>query len=1057
MSEEQRFQKLISHNNAIIIQVDPENGQILDANMSACKFYGWSQEKLCAMTIQEINQLSPDEVALERAAALREERNYFVFPHRLANGETRMVEVHSTPVNIGTRSVLVSIIHDITQRIRNAEQLDSLLQEQDAILNSRIVGIVKLCERKFTWVNMAFAEMLGYTKEEMIGLPTRIVYPSDEAYADFARMAYPVMQRGEIFRTEIQYKHKDGSLGWFEISGGQLGQRSGESIWAFVDITERKKAELALLESEQRWKFALAGSGDGVWERDLQSNEIKLSKRFEEILGFMEGEFGSSGESWKNSIHPADKAHALNTLQNYLEGRVATYSNEYRLLCKDGGYKWVLARAMIVKRDVGGRPLKLIGTLGDITERKQSEQELRKFKAIIECTDDAIISQSLDGTIDSWNKGAVRIFGYQSCEVIGQPITMMIPADYHDKENAMISRLASGDHVEQFETVRCHKSGRLINVSQTSSPILDELGSVVGVSTVSRDITEHIRSESELRIAATAFESQEGMSVTDANGTILRVNQAFTHITGYTAEDVVGKNSRVLKSGRHDASFYAAMWKKINSTGEWRGEVWSRRKGGEIFPEQLTITAVKDVNDVVTNYVSTITDNSLTKEAEDKIKHLAFYDPLTRLPNRRLLQDRLHQAMASIHRSGRFNALLFIDLDNFKILNDTLGHDIGDILLQEVAKRLESCVREGDTVARLGGDEFVVMLEDLSSGPLEAAEQTRLVGHKILSTLNEPYKLVHHVYLNTASIGATLFNKNSQSIEEILKQADIAMYQAKKSGRNSLRFFDPEMLASICARASLESELRIAIEQHQFELYYQIQVDEFSRPLGAEALIRWSHPERGFVSPAQFIPLAEETGLILPLGQWVLETACAQLVAWQNNESTRNLTLSVNVSAKQFHESDFVDQVKKAVQRGEINPALLKLEPTESILLEDLDDAVATMNALKGIGVQFALDDFGTGFSSLQYLKSLPLNQLKIDQSFVRDMVSGANDQAIVCTIIAMAQSLNLDVIAEGVETEAQRQYLLRAGCKNFQGFLFGKPLPIALFEATVKVDSHGN
>jgi diguanylate cyclase (GGDEF)-like protein/PAS domain S-box-containing protein len=923
MSEEQRFQKLISHNNAIIIQVDPESGKILDANESACKFYGWSQEALCTMTIQEINQLSPDEVALERESAFREERNYFIFPHRLANGETRMVEVHSTPVNMGTRSVLVSIIHDITQRIRNAEQIERLMQEQDAILNSRIVGIVKLKDRDFVWTNTAFAEMLGYTKEEMIGQNTRINYLSDEAYADLGCAAYPVMQRGEIFRTEIQLKRKDGQSGWFELSGGQLGMGIGESIWAFVDISKRK----------------------------------------------------------------------------------------------------------------------------------QSEHELRQFQAIIECTDDAIISKSLIGTIESWNRGAVRIFGYQSCEVIGQSITMMIPPDHHDEESSIISRLARGDHVEPFETVRCHKSGRLINVSQTSSPILDELGRVVGVSTVSRDITEHVRAESELRIAATAFESQEGMSVTDANGTILRVNRAFTHITGYTAEDVVGKNSRVLKSGHHDASFYDAMWKRINSTGEWRGEVWNRRKGGEIYPEQLTITAVKDANGVVTNYVSTMTDNSLTKESENKIKHLAFYDPLTYLPNRRLLQDRLYQAMASIKRSDLFGALLYLDLDNFKILNDTLGHDIGDILLQQVAKRLESCVREGDTVARLGGDEFVVMLENLSSDPLEAAEQTRLVGRKILSTLNQAYKLANQEYLNTPSIGATLFNKHSQSIEEILKQADIAMYQAKKSGRNSLQFFDPEMLANICARASLESELRVAIEQHQFELYYQIQVDDSDRPLGAEALIRWSHPERGFISPAQFIPLAEETGLILPIGRWVLETACAQLAAWQKNELTCALTLSVNVSARQFHEVDFVDQVRNAVQLGAINPALLKLEPTESILLEDIGDAVATMNALKGIGVQFALDDFGTGFSSLQYLKILPLNQLKIDQSFVRDMVSGANDQAIVCTIIAMAKSLNLEVIAEGVETEAQRQLLQRAGCNHFQGYLFGKPLPIALFEASLKVD----
>ncbi|MEI7456719.1 MAG: EAL domain-containing protein [Nitrosomonadales bacterium] len=543
------------------------------------------------------------------------------------------------------------------------------------------------------------------------------------------------------------------------------------------------------------------------------------------------------------------------------------------------------------------------------------------------------------------------------------------------------------------------------------------------------------------------------MSVTDANGTILRVNRAFSYITGYTAEDVVGKNARVLQSGRHDASFYAAMWENLNSTGEWRGEVWNRRKGGEIYPEQLAITAVKNANGVVTNYVSTISDNSLIKAAEDQIKHLAFYDPLTRLPNRRLLQDRLHQAMSSIKRSDLSGALLFIDLDNFKVINDTLGHDIGDILLQQVAKRLESCLRQGDTVARLGGDEFVVILEELSNETLEAAEQTRLVGHNILLTLNQVYRLENQEYLNTPSIGATLFNKQSQSMDEILKQADIAMYQAKKSGRNSLRFFAPEMLANICVRASLESALRIAIEQLQFELYYQIQVDDSGRFLGAEALIRWKHHERGFVSPAQFIPLAEETGLILPIGQWVLETACIQLKDWEPGTLTRDLVLSVNVSAKQFRQINFAAQVQSLVQRHAIKPSLLKLEITESMLFENIEEIIVIMGTLKKIGVLFSLDDFGTGYSSLQYLKRLPLDQLKIDQSFVRDIAVDSSDKAIVSTIIAMAQSLGLDVIAEGVETEEQRKILHNAGCIHYQGYLFSKPVPIEQFEALLNQD----
>jgi len=437
--------------------------------------------------------------------------------------------------------------------------------------------------------------------------------------------------------------------------------------------------------------------------------------------------------------------------------------------------------------------------------------------------------------------------------------------------------------------------------------------------------------------------------------------------------------------------------------------------------------------------------------SEEKIKNLAFYDPLSLLPNRRLLLDRLNQALASSTRSGREGALMFIDLDNFKTINDTLGHDIGDLLLQQVAQRLLTCVREGDTVARVGGDEFMVILEDLSKDTLEAAAQTEEIGKKILATLGQPYQLATHGHHSTSSIGVTLFTNQQSEVAVLFKQADIAMYQAKKAGRNTLRFFDPQMQETVNARAALEGELHKALENQQFQLYYQIQVDDSHRPLGAEVLIRWIHPERGLVSPAQFIPLAEETGLILPIGQWVLETACAQLKAWQQDVLTRDLILAVNVSSKQFRQTDFVTQVQTTVQRHAINPTLLKLELTESLLLDNIEDTIATMSTLKGIGIMFSLDDFGTGYSSLQYLKRLSIDQLKIDQSFVRDLASDSSDRAIVRTIIAMAQEFNMDVIAEGVETEDQRQFLQNAGCAQYQGYLFGKPVPIEQFEALLK------
>jgi diguanylate cyclase (GGDEF)-like protein/PAS domain S-box-containing protein len=529
------------------------------------------------------------------------------------------------------------------------------------------------------------------------------------------------------------------------------------------------------------------------------------------------------------------------------------------------------------------------------------------------------------------------------------------------------------------------------------------------------------------------------------------VNKAFTQITGYDAEDVIGKTPRVLNSGHQNGQFYSLMWESINTTGAWKGEIWNKRKNGEIYSENLTITAVKNTDGIVMNYVASLTDNTNSHAATAKIDELAFYDSLTKLPNRQLLLDRLNQALASRKQSGSEGALMFIDLDDFKTLNDTLGHDVGDLLLIECATRISSCIREGDTVARLGGDEFVVLLENLSTHLLEAAAQTENVAEKIIAALSEPYLLHTYECQNTASIGVVLFDDQNNSQEILFKHADIALYQAKKSGRNRWSFFDPHMQDAIVVRADLVNELRKAIDKQQFQLNYQIQVNSTGQAVGAEALIRWPHPERGMISPFHFISLAEETGLILPIGQWVLETACEQLAVWQHNAATRDLTLAVNVSARQFRQVDFVKKVQKVLSDSSIDPTKLKLELTESILVDSVQEIVATMHALKALGIKFSLDDFGTGYSSLQYLKQLPLDQLKVDQSFVRDLVDDDSDKAIVLTVITMAKSLGLDVIAEGVETEAQRQFLLENGCENYQGYLFSRPVSIDEFEALLK------
>jgi len=436
------------------------------------------------------------------------------------------------------------------------------------------------------------------------------------------------------------------------------------------------------------------------------------------------------------------------------------------------------------------------------------------------------------------------------------------------------------------------------------------------------------------------------------------------------------------------------------------------------------------------------------KQAEDDIKHLAFYDPLTRLPNRRLLLDRLEKALAASSRYKRSGALLFIDLDNFKKLNDTLGHSVGDHLLQLVAGRLLSCIRESDTVARFGGDEFVVMMEDLSGSPVELATQAEAVGRKMLAVFEQGFALAACDYHCTASIGITLFAGTDETIKGLMQQADLAMYQAKEAGRNTLCFFNQDMQTAISKRTELETDLSEAILHHQFLLYYQAQITSESRLVGVEALLRWQHPRRGLVSPADFITLAEETGLILPLGHWVLETACAQLAAWSLRPEMSQLTISVNVSARQFHQPDFVDQVLSVLEHSGANPRLLKLELTESMLITNVEDVIARMTALSAAGVGFALDDFGTGFSSLSYLKRLPLDQLKIDQSFVRDILCNPSDAAIVKMIVALGENLGLTVIAEGVETEAQKDSLLGHHCHTYQGYFFSRPLPLDGFEA---------
>lgn len=562
-----------------------------------------------------------------------------------------------------------------------------------------------------------------------------------------------------------------------------------------------------------------------------------------------------------------------------------------------------------------------------------------------------------------------------------------------------------------------------------------------GYMTALRDSEEKFR-----RQASLLDKAKDAIVVCDMDQRVMYWNHGAEQMFGWRREEVLGRCTREFLY--HETGLFPHMLEVMMLSGEWSGEHVKRNKEGKLLTVESSWTLVRDEAGQPQSIFSIDTDISKRKAAEEEIQRLAFYDQLTGLPNRQLLQDRLQQALLACIRSRRQGAVMFLDLDNFKTLNDTFGHDRGDLLLQQVAMRLMACVRQTDTVARWGGDEFVVLLEDLSGDTADAAGQAEAIGDKLLSAMNRPFDLNGYHHLSTSSVGVALFDAQAGGSQELLKRADLAMYRAKAAGRNALRFFNPTMQAAVSTQASLETDFRESLEKGAFSLAYQPQVTSDGRVKGVEALIRWVHPVRGNVPPFQFIPLAEETGLIVRLGRWVLQSACEQLARWAKDPLTASLTMSVNISAREFRHGDFVSNVLDVLEQSGANARLLKLELTESVLLEDTQDAVEKMMVLQHHGLTFSLDDFGTGYSSLSYLKRLPLHQLKIDRSFVNDVPHDPQDVAISQAIIALGQNLGLDVIAEGVETEEQLQFLSENGCNAYQGFLLSKPVRAEEIEA---------
>ena len=811
-------------------------------------------------------------------------------------------------------------------------------------------------------------------------------------------------------------------------------------------FVSRRRAEQTLTASEGYQRAIFNATPDAMLISDMHGIITQVNQQAELLLGYQIGEL--IGQSIEILVPEGFRPNHPQLHAKFVAAPVTRPLGGGRTVQarrKDGSCFYVDISVSPIKTEQG---LFFASALRDVTQRKQTEVALReseaRYRAVAQSANDAIIIVDGSGTIVSANPGAEIIFGYTEDEINGLPVLQLMPDQYRHLHLAGINRVMSGGEPQvigktvELEGLRKDQSKFPMELSLTQWQTSEGWF----FSAFIRDITQRKQAEAHLRIAATAFESNEPMVITNAENIILQVNRAFNESTGYSKEEAVGQHISLVKSGRHDEAFYAAMWKTIERAGTWQGEVWDRRKNGEVYPKWLIISVVKGDDGVVTHYVGTHIDITERKAAEEQIKQLAFYDPLTQLPNRRLLQERLKHGIDVERREGKQLAWLMLDLDRFKAVNDSFGHLAGDELLLQVAARITSRLREVDMVARLGGDEFVVLLEDIAH-PENAAR----VAEEIIIDLNKPFQLTQSDDVQIGvSIGISLYPQHGDNIDILMDNADAALYQAKDQGRGCFAYFSEDLTLVARERIALESRLRRAIEQEELCVFYQPQVDIVSgRIVGAEALVRWLDPVEGLIQPIRFIPIAEETGMIIAIGEWVLRETCRQGRKWLD-AGLPAITLAVNVSPHQFRRSDICELVAVVLSETGFPPKQLELEITESGLMENQENATDILNGLRNLGIRLAIDDFGTGYSSLAYLKHFPLDLLKIDKSFIDDIPHLQDDMEIAATIIAMGHILGFKVLAEGVETHEQLIFLREKDCDLYQGYIKSKPVSAEAF-----------
>jgi diguanylate cyclase (GGDEF)-like protein/PAS domain S-box-containing protein len=1046
---EERLRTAFEANSATTVILRLSDRVVLYVNRAWEEATGWSREAVLGRTITELGLWADGEERLamiERARREGSVRNA-EWRRRTRQGEIQDVLGSIERIEVDGSECVVIFTQDITERKRTEQELRENEERYRSVVAAMAEGIViQSADGRIIAANRSAERILGLSLDQLSGRSS--IDPRWQAVREdgtpFPGDEHPTMQTlrtGKPFSNVVMgVRRLDGTLVWISINTEPLRHPGTDAPYAVVasfhDITSRREAEQALRDSESRYRSIVETAQEGIWMTDADCRTTFANRKMAEILGCTVEEMTS--RSMFDFMDDEGRAIAARNAKRRRQG--IAEQHEFRFLRKDGRHIWTLQNTTPIDDPRGGYAGAL-AMVTDITERKRAEEALRhseeRFRKVFETTPVILsITRERDFVFVDVNDAFCEATGWTRGEAMGRTDLELGLWPDLDERQAMIAMLLAQGEMHDVEWRMRTRSGDVRHILGSTERI--RLGDEPCVLVVGQDITERKRASEEMRKLSGAVEqTADSIMITDRRGVIEYVNPAFVHTTGFTPAEAIGRTPSIVKSGRHDEAFYREMWGTILAGGVYRDVMINRRKDGSLYYEEKTITPLKSESGEITHFVSSAKDITERMQVQERLQYLAHHDDLTRLPNRVLFLDRLSQALIRAHFHHRILAVLFLDLDHFKNINDSLGHNVGDQFLEATAVRLASCVREGDTVARLGGDEFAVLLEDIAH-----IEDISMVARKVLAAFASPFTVEAHELYLTTSIGVSLYPDDGADGHTLLKHADAAMYRAKELGRNNFQFYSADMSARAFERLTLETHLRHALERREFVLHYQPQVDVTSgRMVGVEALIRWQHPEFGLLGPQQFITLAEETGLIVPIGEWVTRTACEQVRAWRE-AGLGSIGVAVNLSGRQFNEPDFVDRMVRLVADSGMEAGLLEFELTEGTIMKNAPQTVDKLLALSNLGVRFAIDDFGTGYSSLSYLSRFPIHTLKIDRSFAQNAPRDANDAEIVKTIIAMARSLKLAVIAEGVE-EAEQLALLRSqGCAVMQGYHFCRPVP---------------